>query len=1520
MSREAVAICSIGAVFPGCAELDDFWTLIREGRSAAREVPAERWAIPPAAARRRRPGELDRVGSMRACLLDALPVEELAELPVDRARLQRLDPLFTLALIAAGRALRGARIEAVDRERFGVMIGNIVLPTDHSSALSDALLSELLDEPLRRPRRSFDELDGLDPLDRYSAGLPGGLIASTYDLHGGARTLDAACAASLYAVALAARELQEGRLDAVLSGGLSRPSCLYTQMGFSQLGAVSPSGRCAPFSAAADGLVVGEGAGFFVLKRLSDAVAAGDTIHGVLRGAGLSNDIGGSLFAPDSEGQLRAMRDAYRAAGWSPGDVQLIECHGTGTLLGDATEFQSLCELWSEESWWPGQAVIGSVKSNVGHLLTGAGAAGLAKVLLAMRHGELPPTASFVEPAPALTEEDTPFRVLGEAEAWEPADGGPRRAAVSAFGFGGINAHLLIEQWSPETAEVEAASGEREDGPESDEAVVIVGLDARVGPFDSLEALTARFEGRDDQESEEPSAPLWSALRERGVTRSGFAADELAIPYGLFRIPPKELEASLPQQLMMLLAARGALDAAGWDGERDDRCGVFIGVGQDQVTSQFHWRWSMRERVREALAARAITLSEEELDAKVQAVRDAVAPALTADRTMGALGGIVASRVAREFRCGGPSFTLSAEDASGLVALDTATRLLRAGELDRAVVGAVEVGTDPRAWLAADAAHGETPDGACDAAVALVLMRESDARAAGLEILARVAGVGAAGGAGEWLPEVEATRLQSAVDRALGEAGLGRGDPDLIVLRGSGLADEGAAEQALVTTLASERQGAPAAAVPCMPATGHGEAASGLVSLAMAVQALRRRRLPAAPALVGLSPELQRCAEEGVLVWPRETQYWIRNREAGPRRALVTATGVEGTAVAVVLEEDPERELEAAVSERPAGGLFVLSGADDAALGGALDELERWLGTARERNVDRLAAGWHRAHAAGESGGRRLAIVAVDRRDLEIRLRQARGRLAGDAPRPERGPGGVFWRGDEALGPDAELAFVYPGSGNHRLGMGRGLSRLFPEIFERQDRENRRLADQLMTALFWNDDLDASAIDNRHQELILGQVSHGTVATDLLRSFGLRPGAVVGYSLGESAAFFGARIWRDRDEILERVLASSLFVDDMAGRLDAVRAAWGEPDEAEIRWTVGIVDRPREAVEAALESLPRAYRLIVNTPGECVVGGDPDQVRALVDALDCHFFELPGITAVHCEVAEPVTEPYLALHTLPTAIPDELAGLRVYSGARTTAYEVDSDSAARSVLAQARDGVDFPGVISQAWQDGARIFIEVGPGHSCTRMIPRILGDRPHLAVALSARGQDEGQGLLRLLAALAAEGVALDLDRLYGEDSGLETTATAGESRPMLRLPVGASAPGPLPSLVPAAPASRREPRPAPVTASAPAAKRPAASSAQRGAERAVMGTPGTAPMTATTATSTPAAHESTGALGPVASAPTTLGAASPAYEQVQSTIEGALAVEQARMMAHGAFQRRSAEIESALVAQVQL
>ena len=274
MSPPRIAIVGLAARFPGSGtDLDRFWRNIAAATDCSREVPAGRWLLPPERCFDPRVANPDTVYSTRGYFLDpfepdvdglGLPAELIAE----------LDPLFHLILDVGHRAWKSAKTEGIDRRRAGQILGNICLPTDKASDSAREYLGP-------HNRKS------VHPWNRYVAALPAGMLAKALGLGAGHFTIDAACSTSLYAIKFACDELVAGRADIMLAGGASRPDCLYTQMGFSQLRALSVSGKCSPFSAAADGLVVGEGAGVFVLKRLEDAERAGDSIRGVICGWGI---------------------------------------------------------------------------------------------------------------------------------------------------------------------------------------------------------------------------------------------------------------------------------------------------------------------------------------------------------------------------------------------------------------------------------------------------------------------------------------------------------------------------------------------------------------------------------------------------------------------------------------------------------------------------------------------------------------------------------------------------------------------------------------------------------------------------------------------------------------------------------------------------------------------------------------------------------------------------------------------------------------------------------------------------------------------------------------------------------------------------------------------------------------------------------------------------------------------------------------------------------------------------------
>jgi len=1359
---QPIAIVGVGGRFPSATTLADYWRIIAEARCVAREVPADRWPLPAQDYYDARVGTEDRVYSLRGCFLDEF-TPNLSGLDFDPAWLAQLDPLFSLTLDVGRQAFLNVKShERLDRVRTGVILANLILPTETASSITREVLGGALRRKLgpltRSPSRAH-----VAPINRHAAGLPAGLLAKALRLGLGAFTLDAACASSLYAIKLACEELRAGRADAMLAGGVSRPDCLFTQMGFSQLRALSPSGWPRPFDERADGLVVGEGAGIFVLKRLETALREGDTIHGVLHGIGLSNDTGGSLLAPDSEGQLRAMREAYAQTGWRPGDVDYVECHATGTQRGDATELSSLTSLWVGESA-PRGCPLGSAKSNVGHLLTAAGSAGLMKVLLSFRNATLTPTANFERSQ--FNFDTSPFRVLTQAEPWPRRDDStPRRAAVSAFGFGGINAHLLVEEWLGAPNQSYAVRiPPPAVGPALIEPIAIVGMDARFGSLQSLrEFQEAVFTGR--PAFQPPRASRWLGLEsgEEPASTGAFLGD-LRIAIDRFRISPNELQAMLPQQVVMLLAADGALNDAALAGRDGNRTGVFMGIGLDFNSANFHLRWTASAEAESWAQELKVNLADEPARRRwLESIRDAVTPVLTADRTIGALGGMVASRLAREFHVGGPSFTIQGEENSGLHALEVGLRALQRGELEVALVGAVDIGGDLRSVLTQHELRPLSPTGARpfdatadgttvgEGAVCLVLKRLSDAQRDGDRVYAVVKGIGFATGGHPNQATTDVSAYSRTLETAYAEAEVDPSTVSYFEAHGSGSPDEDALEaQALDTFFGSHAPRAPVTLGSVKAVIGHTGPAAGLASVAKAALCLHHEVLPPLPPS-RIRSELSLATR---FDFPAHPMYWYRNRAEGPRRAGVSCLGSDGNVGHVVLEGLDEISAGAAIRTQPLvardEGLFIVEADDEHGVLAELTALAQWLGAAEFANVEGLARAWWRQRRAQPERKLAAALVARDADELQEQLALVRSWI--ETSEERRATDRVFFS-PRPLGRTGQLAFVFPGSGNRYDGMGHRLSAEWPELLRELDTTNQLLRSQFAPRPNLDD----------HRSLIFGHVSHGMLLSDLLQRCGVKPQAVLGYSLGESAGYIAMRVWPDHDDMVGRMNDSPLFGHELVGACQAARRAWQLRDNEAVEWQVGVVDCPAERVRAALVGRARAYLLIVNTPTECVIGGQRAAVEALVRELDCLFLPLKNVPTVHCDIAREVRAAYHALHVFECRPP---AGIRFYSGAWGRDFEVTPESCADSILAGALDGIDFPRVVGQAYDDGVRLFVEVGPRNSCTRMIARILGNRPHVARSACVQGSDPVSSVLRVLGHLIAERVPVDLTWLYGTET----------------------------------------------------------------------------------------------------------------------------------------------------------
>ena len=445
-----VAVVGIACALPKATTPQQYWENILGKVDAITEIPSHRWDWRTYFDADRE--AKDKIYSKWGGFLDDLTFDPM-QYGMPPKSIEAVDPMQLMALEVAHRTLvdSGYHAKPFDRERASVIIGasggigdvgmqyglRSELPR-FSGTLPPALAANL-------PQWTEDSFAGILP------NVAAGRIANRLNFGGMNLTTDAACASSLAAIYQAVTELAAERSDFVIAGGVDTVQGPFGYLCFSKTQALSPRGRCSTFDSAADGIVISEGIAMVALKRLSDAQRDGDRIYAVIKGVGASSDGSAKgMTAPLPAGQLRAMRRAYGMAGFGPSSVGLFEAHGTGTVVGDTAELESTTQLIREKSSAARQAAIGSVKTLIGHTKATAGAAGFIKAVLSLHHRVLPPHGNVATPNAVLADAQAPLYLLDEPMPWLAAAEQPRRAACSAFGFGGTNFHVVMEEYSGE--------------------------------------------------------------------------------------------------------------------------------------------------------------------------------------------------------------------------------------------------------------------------------------------------------------------------------------------------------------------------------------------------------------------------------------------------------------------------------------------------------------------------------------------------------------------------------------------------------------------------------------------------------------------------------------------------------------------------------------------------------------------------------------------------------------------------------------------------------------------------------------------------------------------------------------------------------------------------------------------------------------------------------------------------------------------------------------------------------------
>ncbi len=1377
-----IAVVGISTLFPGASTPASFWRNLVENRDSTSEATVSQMGVAPERLFAQTPDEDDKYYCMRGGY-----IRDFAANPepfgISDAEFGELDDLHKWSLYVAHEAL--ADSGCLDRkdvlERCGVILGNLSFPTKSSNqlfvpiyhqVLNQAIVDLIGDQSFVLPR--FTDARAVTREAGLISGYPAGLIGDTFGLGGARFALDAACASSLYSTKLACEYLRVGAADLMLAGAVSAADPMFVNMGFSIFHAYPENGISAPLDQRSQGLFAGEGAGMLVLKRYEDAVRDGDTIHAAILGGGLSNDGKGQfVLSPNPKGQVACFERAYEDAGVDPHSVDYIECHATGTPLGDKVELTSM-ETFFGSADGNHVPLIGSVKSNLGHLLTAAGMPGMTKVMEGMKHDLIPATIKVGAPQESPGRHFSDAQIVSGNQPWPTNGNGPKRAGVSVFGFGGCNAHVVFEEAG--STELESTTKPTTPMP----SMAIVGMDTFFRGCDGLNAFDKTVYDADQHFGPLPRT-RWKGLEDspeileslgvsdRDAIRGAFIED-LELDFLHFKIPPNEDDRLIPQQLMLLKVADRALQDA--EMEPGGNVAVLVGMGTELDVHQFRGRVNLQTQFPDAWAHASKKFDAADREALETIVKDSLHESAALNQYTSLIGNIMASRVASLWDFSGPAFTISAEENSAFRCLEVAQLLFATSDVEAIVVAAVDLSGGMENVLLRqqfgplDTVHHSMSyekDGAGwqvgEGAAAIVLRRRTDATQLGNRVYASIDGLSIQVGR-------DAAAMSQACTRAMAQAGTGADALEYVELHGSGFAEHDDAElNGLVDAYGAV--GDSNCALGSVKANiGHTFNASGLASIIKTALCLHHRYVPGVPGWRSAKPN---CFDNTDAYYvPTESRTWLKNKDDGPRIAGVNCMSMDGTCGHAILTEGTAPHSDDYLYSQPTQLIPIVGDSRD-------DLLEQLAGVKadvdRETPLDQIARA---AFLAATTDAPFAAVLIGDSREAllrEISLLEAGINAAFADGGDWQSPVGSYVSANPQ-GVDGKVAFVYTGAFNSYLNLSKDLFKLFPELHAYAESHSGRLASLLGDRTFFPRNIDrladdeprkmARALPGKPIDMFENGIGNAVCFTQIMRDvFKVQPDAAFGFSMGEISMMYALNVWDGPDAMSETLRTTPVFQTRLAGPMETLREAWDIPKDAPDGsfWTGFTLLAPADQVAEAIGDDPFVRLILINTAFSTVIAGKPESCARVIAELGCDSFPAALGDVIHCDLVRAEFDGLANLHRMPIRAAGEVD---FYTAVGYQKLALDSEGIANNIAEMYCNPVDFPRLIDTVYGDGNRIFIELGPRDLCTKAIGATLVGQDHAAIAFNRKGATDHISLLKALGQLFCHRVSMDLSRLY--------------------------------------------------------------------------------------------------------------------------------------------------------------
>lgn len=1333
-----IAIIGTSALFPGSSTPKEFWKNLMSEKDLTSHATHFDFGVDPSAVFHPEKGREDKCYSTRGGFIRDFHFDPKGyDFTPDY--LSKQDKLYKWSLYTAKEALIDAGYFQ-DKEKLkncGIILGNLSFPT----STSYQQIANIYNRTLETNIQELLKTDNFKIKYHQQKKLQGDILeyslseflSEALALGKTHYSLDAACASSLYAIKLACDELQTGKAEMMLAGAVCAADQLFIHMGFSMFHAYSPMNeKFAPFDKASTGLVSSEGAGMVLLKRLEDAERDGDKIIGVIGGIGLSNDGRGKfLLSPNPKGQNLAFERAY-SKNISPKDTSYIECHATGTPLGDITELNSIASYFSQYDTHP---LLGSVKSNMGHLLTAAGMTGLLKVLLAMQHEVIPPNINLVNPITPENNWNSNEEMVLKHTPWLDEN---KQAGINSFGFGGTNAHIVVQNYLKNKEKEKEITQLKQL-----ESMAIVGMDAHFGGCDNLESFYHTIYNGEQHFRSLPKK-RWKGIEnnpdllekygfENGTAPKGAYIEDFEIDVLRYKIQPKEAERLQPQQALLLKVTDNAIKDANL--KEHSNVAVLVAMETDLAIHQCLSRWNVEWQIKDALEHSDLQLDEGSERELINLVKKGVhnrEGKTTPSEFTSFIGNLMASRISALWDFTGASFTVSCGENSVFKALEIARNMLTKNEVDAVVIGAVDFSGGVENVLLRQKKHpvNTNPNPSCsfslnnhgwligEGAGAIVLKKNSEKH----------------------------NKVYSVIDN-IGKVNSQKA-LDYIELAVSGIYKEDLKEQ---KSLLQNKGSKPIALGSVKANIGHTFAASGMASLIKTTLSMYYRFIPGIP---NWTTPQNKAFLNSPYYFPTQSVPWVLPKGITQRNAGINGKGDIQIQLSSSILNSPN---ENTFLEKNTPNIFILTGDNCEKL---INQLEL-LKTNLDSDLD-LKTVAHRffTYFNEQKSTFTATLIANTKNDLnrEINFFQKQLITSFKNKNVLKTPRGSYFT-PNPLGHDGKVAFVYPGSATAYTGLAKDCFQLFPDFLTRYENRDEELdgfihGDYLYPKLKSVDEPPPNIYDNSIVMMYSG-VFYSAIFTDILRSYlKITPDIAFGYSMGEcSSMWYALGVWHSRGA--EKFRKSNIFKNRFTGDLELLAEHWGiDIEKAKEKWVSLILLAPLEKVKMLIEGKEKVFLTFINTDQEVIISGDKEVCYKIVKELECPSITVSFQNIIHNDFCIKEKVGLLDMHNFEIL---EKPDVDFYSSITQSTINLDSQEIAENSVAVCSQKVDFPKTIQTVYEAGARIFIEVGANTTCTNWIQTNLKDKEHLAVAVDKKGRSEINSLINLLAQLTSHGVDLD-------------------------------------------------------------------------------------------------------------------------------------------------------------------